>query len=269
MSKTKRKGRSKLAFPLGLIIIIFAIVGMVLSVFKGIDFVKKLFDDSDEKAAYQKMLTPIVMYDPDLFDDITTADIDQLTACAVWAIIKDTDNYDGKYQTDDQGRVVIPVEDVNDKFKELFGSDVVPTHVGVTSFDEEFTYNEPGQCYLVNSVGSVPIYTPKITDIKKNSNTITLNVAYLAAEGWAQDSAGNFIEPEPTKYVTVILRNSNDNNYYISAITTADINEGLPTAAVAVNNQTTSSQAIVNNEDESFTSEAESFSLDESSSAEQ
>ncbi len=228
--KSKRKAKSKLAFPLGLIIIIFALVGIFFSVCKGIEAINKLRDNSDEKAAYQKMLVPVVMYDPETFDDISAADLDQLTCCAVWAIIKDSDNYDGKYKTDDQGRVIIPVEDVNVKFSELFGNDIKPTHIGVTSVYGEFSYNEQSKSYLVNSVGSVPIYTPKVIKIEKSSNTVTLTVAYLAAEGWAQDQSGNFIEPEPTKYVTVILRESNG-NHYISAITNSELNEIIATVA--------------------------------------
>ena len=51
-----------------------------------------------------------------------------------------------------------------------------------------------------------------------------LNVGYISAEAWAQDAYGNYIRPEPSKYVKVTLR-ENENGYYISAIQSTDAPE--------------------------------------------
>lgn len=217
----KRKGQSKLAFPLGLAIIILAVVGVIFSVGAGIDGIKDLTDKSEKKIEYETMLIPVVMYDPDMFDDVSAANLDQLTVCAVWGVIKDESIYPGKYETDDSGNIMIPAEEVNKKFAELFGTDVIPTHIGVKGNFDEFSFNEQTQCYLVTSAGTMPIYTPDVKDIDKTSNTVVLTVGYLSAEAWAQDKAGNFVEPEPSKYVKVTLR-ENDNGYYISAIQATD-----------------------------------------------
>lgn len=221
---TKRKGQNKLAFPLGLAIIIFAVVGVIFAVSSGINAVKDLTDNSEKKLEYETMLIPVVMYDPDMFDDVSAANINQLTVCAVWSIIKDEEIYPGKYETDDQGNIMIPAEDVEKAFAKLFGTDVIPTHIGVKGNFDEFSFNEQSRCYLVTSAGTVPIYTPKVTEIDKTSNTVVLTVGYLAAEAWAQDSAGNFIQPEPSKYVNITLR-ENDNGYYISAMQATDAPE--------------------------------------------
>lgn len=220
----KRKGQSKLAFPLGLLVIIFAVVGVIFAINAGIDTVKDLTDNSEKKLEYEELLVPVVMYDPDMFDDISAANIDQLTVSAVWAVIKDDDIYPGKYTTDDQGNVLIPAADVTKKFAELYGTDIVPTHIGVKGYSGEFTFNEQNQCYLVTSAGAVAIYTPVVKDIEKSSNTVVLNVGYIAAEAWAQDASGNYIQPEPSKYVKVTLR-ENENGYYISAIQATDAPE--------------------------------------------
>ncbi len=220
----KRKGQSKLAFPLGLAIIIFAVVGVIFAVSAGVEGVKKLTDNSEKKIEYESMLIPVVMYDPDMFDDVSAANIDQLTVCSVWAVIKDESIYPGKYDTDDQGNIMIPAQEVEKKFAELFGTDVVPTHIGVKGYFDEFTFNEQSRCYLVTSAGAVPIYTPEVFEINKSSNTVVLTVGYLASEAWAQDSSGNFIQPEPSKYVKITLR-ENESGYYISAIQATDTPE--------------------------------------------
>ncbi len=232
----KRKGQNKFAFPIGLVIIIFAVIGVIFAVSAGVDGVKKLTDNSAKKLEYESMLIPVVMYDPDMFDDITAANIDQLTVCSVWAVIKDESIYPGKYDTDDQGNIMIPAEAVAKKFAELFGTEIVPTHIGVKGYFDEFAFNEQTRCYLVTSAGTVPIYTPEVVDIEKSSNTISLTVGYLAAEAWAQDSSGAFVQPEPSKYVKVTLR-ENENGFYISAMQATDAPENaepgvtLPTVA--------------------------------------
>lgn len=220
----KRKGLNKFAFPLGLVIIIFAVIGVISAVGAGINGAKKLTDNTAKKVEYETMLIPVVMYDPNMFDDVTAANIDQLTVCAVWSVIKNEDIYPGRYETDDQGNIMIPAEDIEKEFAKLFGPDVVPTHIGVKGNFDEFTFNEQSRCYLVTSAGTVPIYTPKVTEIDKTSNTVVLTVGYLSGEAWAQDSAGNFIQPEPSKYVKITLR-KNDNGYYISAMQATDAPE--------------------------------------------
>lgn len=275
MSKDKkRKGQSRLAFPLGLAVIIFAIVGIVFAANAGIDGIKKLTDNSAKKIEYETMLIPVVMYDPDMFDDVSSAKLDQLTVCAVWGIIKDEKNYPGKYVTDDQGNIMIPAEDVEKEFAKLFGTDVVPTHIGVKGNFDEFVFNEQSRCYLVTSAGTVPIYTPKVVEMDKTSNTVVLTVGYLAAEAWAQDSAGNFIQPEPSKYVKVTLR-ENDNGYYISAMQTTDSPENaqpgvtLPTAAVTPAPETPNEEVSEEVLEEEASEEEEETSEDAGSSDEE
>ncbi len=245
--ENKRKGQNKLAFPLGLTIIIFAIVGVIFAVSSGITAIKDLTSNSKKKLEYENMLIPVVMYDPDMFDDISSANINQLTVCAVWSIIKNEEIYPGKYEIDDQGNIMIPADDVEKEFAKLFGTDVVPTHIGVKGHFGEFTFNEQSRCYLVTSAGTVPIYTPKVTEIDKTSNTVVLTVGYLAAEAWAQDEAGNFIQPEPSKYVKITLRENSD-GYYISAMQATDAPENaepdvtLQVTAPAIIPETTTSE---------------------------
>ncbi len=249
----KRKGLNKFAFPLGLVIIVFAVIGVVFAVGAGIDGVKKLTDNSGKKLEYETMLIPVVMYDPNMFDDVSAANIDQLTVCAVWSVIKNEDIYPGRYETDDHGNIMIPAADVEKEFAKLFGTDIVPTHIGVKGNFDEFTFNEQSRCYLVTSAGTVPIYTPKVTEIDKTSNTVILTVGYLAGEAWAQDSAGNFIQPEPSKYVKITLR-ENDNGYYISAMQATDAPEN---AEPGVTLQTTAPATAPDFTLEETTTEAE------------
>ena len=55
------------------------------------------------------------------------------------------------------------------------------------------------------------------TRADKKKNMIVLTVGYLPSGGWAQDTDGKMVAPEPDKYVKVTLREK-DGNYYISAM---------------------------------------------------
>ena len=72
------KKKNKFAFPLGMLIIIFSIIGIAATVKAGISLFKDMTDNSAQKEEYEEFLRPVVMYDPDPFDDVRSADITQL-----------------------------------------------------------------------------------------------------------------------------------------------------------------------------------------------
>lgn len=129
MSTPKKKGW---ALPLGIIVIIFAVVGLIVSVIGAVNAVKGVVDNSaKEKETYQKLLIPVVMNDIDEFDDVTKANMSQLIEASVWSIIKSDISTD-KYATED-GVLLFPQEDVEKAFTKLFGTDVEIKHQSVTS----------------------------------------------------------------------------------------------------------------------------------------
>ena len=67
-----------LSFLLGLIILIFAVVGVVLTGWNAVRYIKSTTDSGSEYAQYNAYLESIAAVDPDPFDDITAADQEQL-----------------------------------------------------------------------------------------------------------------------------------------------------------------------------------------------
>lgn len=224
----RKHRRNKAAMPVGIVVIIFAVIGLA-AVIAGIIFgVGKLTNQSAKKSEYESFITPVIMFDPDPFDDVTKGNQEQLINAAIWALLK-SDLDTSVYATDD-GNLSIPQADVEKYFSKLFGPEAKPEHRSVTGLGYEFSYDSAKQVYIVPITGVEPIYTPRVFEISKKGNTVELLVGYLGSSQWAQAENGDMVEPEPDKYVTVVLRESAD-GYYVSAIrsTNAPETESAPT----------------------------------------
>ena len=228
--KRKRKKRAHpWAFPLGLFIAVLSVVGAVTVLVAGIGTAKKALIKVKNIDYYNKMLVPVVMNDPNTFDDLSKADMSQLLDISIWAILK-SDLAPDTYNYNDSG-MVIPEEDVSKQFEKLFGKNIAPVHGTVTGFGYEFTYDAAGKCYTIPLTGVAPVYTPDVIKVEKKSNTVVLTVAYLAANGWAQSEDGKMVAPSPDKYVKITLREG-DSGYYISAIQSTSAPETAVTSPV-------------------------------------
>ena len=70
----KKNTKQKLAFPVGLLVVILALVGLATVVIAGVKGISTTIDKSRHFEEYEKFFTPVVLIDPDTFDDITKAD---------------------------------------------------------------------------------------------------------------------------------------------------------------------------------------------------
>lgn len=213
--KQHKKGARRWAFPLGLLIAVLALIGAVTIIVAGVRATRQAVEKSRNFDEYNQLLTPVVMNDPDAFDDITKANPEQLIDIAIWSILK-SDLSPDQYEYGDGG-MIIPETDVTAEFQKLFGTEVQPTHASVEGYGYEFTYDATKQTYTIPLTGIVPTYTPRVVSSDKSGSTIVLTVAYLGGDQWAQDSEGNMVAPEPDKYMRVTLREK-DGAYYISAL---------------------------------------------------
>ncbi|MBE6835404.1 MAG: hypothetical protein E7515_04045 [Ruminococcaceae bacterium] len=218
----------KWAFPVGLLIVLLAVIGLVFIIVSSVKGISKAFDNSKQLEEYNTLLRPVVMNDPATFDDVTLADKQQLTDIAIWSILSD-ELTPQKYEYTDDG-MVIPAKDVEDKFHELFGSQTEASHSTIEGYGYTFTYDSDAENYTIPLTGIVPVYTPRVVDISKKGSAVILTVGLLAGNEWAQTADGDMIAPEPDKYLRVTLRTDKDGSDYISAIQGTDAPETVTTA---------------------------------------
>lgn len=218
-----KKNKSKGDFVLGIIIIIFAIVGLSFVVYIAAGQIKNITNQTQLKNEYESFLSPVVMNDPATFDDISKADMSQLMEISIWSLLQNVDSDKYSFSTTGTVGMVVPQKDIENEFEKLFGKTIKPVNQSVEGSTYEFKYDETNESYIIPITGVEPIYNPKVVKIEKKSNGIkVLTVGYIEATDWQQDDDGNYIEPEPAKYMKITLRDDDSNKYYISAIQATD-----------------------------------------------
>lgn len=229
----KVKYPNKISFFIGLIIVIFAILGMFFTVHYSMDYINKSSDSGSEFAKYNEYLTPIAAVDPDSFDDIASADTEQLLNAAIWYIISqdttpDTYSYKGGY-------MLIPSADIEQAYTALFGKETVKNieHQTIQGYNCTFEFDSTASVYKIPVTTITPVYTPRVTNVEKSGSSLILTVEYLAAESWSRDNEGNFVAPSPDKTCQITLKDMSG-SYYIGAVRV--ISKTVPDAVITVPN---------------------------------
>ncbi len=220
----KKGGRNKLAFPIGIIVLILAVVGAVSTVRFAADSIKKMTDDSADKLKYEQMLEPVVMFDPDPFDDLNQADVSQLLNSAVWALLmsdEGTEKY--PYSEGEVFGIIVPQEDIEKHFVNLFGTeiDIASMHSSIDMSAYDITYDAALKSYILPITGVESAYTPKVYEIDEKGSSVILSVGYIGSKTWAQAADEGYEAPEPDKYMKITLR-ERSGGLYIASIQAVD-----------------------------------------------
>lgn len=231
---TNSTKKQKWAFPVGLLVVILAAIGLITVVVAGVKGVDIAIDKTKRYEEYEKILTPVVLIDPDSFDDVTKAQMSQLMEISIWSLLKN-DNAPDNFESNDNG-LAIPKSAVEEEFVEIFGTEVTPVHGTIEGYGIDFVYDNVSETYTVPLTGVTPIYTPDVVDISKTTDTVVLTVACIAGNAWEQGENGEMKAPSPDKYIRVTLR-ENDGNLFISAIQNTTAPETATTQYNANNNK--------------------------------
>ncbi len=231
MAAKKRK-KNKLAFPVGVIAAILAIIGLITVVKFSVDTVQNLTDKTAEKKEYEEMLKPVVLFDPDPFDDLTQADVSQLLNSAVWALLMSEDGADKyPYSEGENFGIIVPQADIEKYFVSLFGTeiDIASMHSSIDMSDYDIIYDAALKSYILPITGVESAYTPKIYDIEEQGSSLILSVGYIGNSAWVQVADGEYTAPEPDKYMKITLRERSGGMMYVSSIQSTDGQEVIGT----------------------------------------
>ena len=228
----KKKKKNKLAFPVGVIAIILAIIGLVTVIKFSADTVQNLTDRTAEKKDYEQMLKPVVLFDPDPFDDLTQADVSQLLNSAVWALLMSEDGADKyPYSEGETIGIIVPQADIEKYFVSLFGTeiDIASMHSSIDMSDYDITYDAALKSYILPITGVESAYTPKVYAIEEQGSSLILTVGYIGNSAWVQVADGEYTAPEPDKYMKITLRERSGGMMYVSSIQSTDGQEVIGT----------------------------------------
>ena len=185
------------------------------------------FPDKEEFYYY---LQPVLAYTPDPFEDIAVTEQDAFLDAAAYRVSlaeqirmmqEQQKNSSAEvvcnYAVDDQGRIAVPVEEIEASYRALFGPDAPLTHRSVK--ENALTYSQADGCYYVPFNELMTNYRPVVESIKRRSRTYTVRVGFVANNDIAIDSHGNEVPPtaDMASYFQTYTFTRTGDGYYISA----------------------------------------------------
>ena len=215
MANVRHRRAHKWAFPLGLLLVALAIVGAVslgILAKRGIDSYR---DNPEERRMYEEFLAQIIVHDPDPFDapEKVQENVSQLLDICIWSLLREKNNTPGDYPMDDDGNLMIALEEVDAKYRGLFGIEP-PRYVSVEGTDFDFIYDAAAEVYRVPISGELEIYVPRVREINKTGSSVDLLVDYLTYGDNNLDERNRQLELVSTKVMLITLLEQPDNEKY-------------------------------------------------------
>lgn len=191
-------------FVVGLLIIVFAVVGAVNTVIAISGGIGRIANQTDLKEEFALYLYPVVATDPPSFEDASTLTQSTIIKIAVSKILLtgDTSNYET-----DTGVMYIPEFDVETAAKNVFGSSIEVKHQTVGHVQDLATYNSEKKVYIVADTNRIPNYYPVVSKISNVGETYTLTVDYYPP---TVSIPGLVNEQVSSKSMTYVITKSGD-----------------------------------------------------------
>ncbi|MDR2753189.1 MAG: hypothetical protein LBB50_02635 [Oscillospiraceae bacterium] len=210
----------KWAFPLGMLLVVLAVVGAVSLVRTAANGVRQQLNNPEERVFFETFLAKIIVHDPDPFDSPDSADdFSQLFDICLWSLTQDGNNTPQKFRQDknDNLNLQIDKKTVDAEYMKLFNVSP-PDYFTVEGNEFDFVWDAEHEYYLVPVTGTLPIYTPRVTDIKKTASQVRLTVDYIATNDFEVDAEWNITPAKPAKTMIITLYQRQDETYYVGAI---------------------------------------------------
>jgi hypothetical protein len=220
-TKPRRRGRHRYGIFIGSIVLIFALVGVAfLATAIGTKIHAVLTDDTQLRQ-YDQFLAVVVAQDPPPFDSPEEADPDFVLNASLWQTMT-SDSAVNYTEYDDVGRTIVPLGDVVDACRQLFGPDcqLQPTNPTEETF---FEYDSENAQFHVALYSLDSTYTPYTEEAKKRGDMIVLRVGYVPPSDETRtqslSSASSDVTPKPVKYMEYDIKTDpSTQEQYIYAI---------------------------------------------------
>lgn len=212
--KDKRQ-RRRVSAIIGAVTMIFALIGFSFIVFKLVEGLPKKTTTST-KTNYASYILPVINADPEPFETVSASDNNVLVEAAINRLTYGEAASEHSYTAVDvegETRLLLPLADVEESGKELFGPSFAVSISEMYTIDDEemFYYSAADGCFHVVMTGSD--MEPEIIKISRigTGSQITLDVGYISDGAEIED------EDDYYKMMQYILDTTED-DYYISAI---------------------------------------------------
>ncbi len=234
--------RNRYAAPIGGGFIILCLVGFFTVASFCLNTTKSLLDNSARKKEFERMLLPVVIFDPVPFENPVNIDNASLLQYSIWSTAMGEKR--SQYEYDDADMMIIPASDIDVAAQQLFGPDVKLEHRSFGDLQDSYLYDEEIRSYHVPIITITGFATPRVEEINKISgDTVELRMGYVPPSTILNlDEDGNLGNPEPEKYM-IYEMHKNRNGWYLYAIkdlpgngqlVTSDVMPDLPGEEISI-----------------------------------
>lgn len=216
--------RNKYAIPISSFFILLAVIGLFTVGVFCVRFTQSILNNDDEKQRFERLLLPVVMFDPVPFESVQEVDPLVLLRSSLWAALISEKR--GSYEADPLNRLIVPASDVDVQCASLFGTDIKLEHQSFGNIETTYAYNPETNSYYVPNTGEVDFYTPSVQRIVKEGDVYTLTVGYMPPLNvFTQLTADESGRTQPDKYMLYKLLKVRD-HFQLTAIQDMPSNPG-------------------------------------------
>ena len=228
--KKRRRGQHRYAAPLGFLVLLFALIGIIATIAGGIRMIQRWNDDSELREELSLFLDPVMQMCPTPFEDAGDAEEQDALVMAAIYDIAETERIRQLREKDDtcvyeleqtMWRMIVPQKDVEKSFSVLFGKETIRGHKTVG----EAAYDAATKCYYVPLTLSTSGYLPVLDTIKEKDDVYRVRVAYVSSADVQIDERGNTIPPtaDMSKYAQWFAVQRNEDDTWTLLSVTAEI----------------------------------------------
>lgn len=212
------RSRNRAMGIFGAFIILFACIGVVWTVSFATKSIIGLANNQKEKEYFEQFIYPLVILDPPPFDSISSLDQKTILTAGVWNFIINADK--SNYVVDEYGTISVPQVDIEVYCNQLFGSGITCQHQALGDTEYSFSYNQEGESYDIPTSLVYISYLPRVTQIVREEDQVTLTVEYISPNvTWNYNVFnGKDVSMQPDKRMEYVLEPTEDGGYKIVSV---------------------------------------------------
>lgn len=227
--------RRRLRQMLGAVVCLLVVIGLGSVISGGVRLAARLFDDTEERQAFEERLQTLVSLDPDPFASLEEANRARLLDAAIWSVIQQNNDQLDTYERDEIGAMYLPTLDIDRAVASLYGPDF---HFNYETFSDNgltFQYIPEKNAYLLPITSVNGAYAPRVMRMHRENGRLRVTVGYLDMY-----STGEIVfDPsrlEPVKYLDYMFQRVNG-EYYLTAIENSEMSVSSSSASDSSSSQ--------------------------------
>lgn len=206
MQQVRKKRRRRYAAPVGGLFLVLALVGVIAVVIFSINLTSAVLDNSNEKEKLDRILRPVLMFNPVPFENPADIPPQQLLLYSMWANLS-SEKF-ATYAYDENAELIVPASDLDVAAARMFGPDIKLEHH--TFYDDQTTYYYDAErnIYTMPVSAQLYVYSPQVLEITREQKDIyNVLVAYIPpTNAWTADFSGNRGMPQPEKEMIYVVK---------------------------------------------------------------